>query len=500
MRRISILVVFCVILLLVESRRIVRVLNSEYNYQYLETDFELYLNNINDTDSSDDSTSFLRRNLFMNSLSGTGKDASLHKVTSLPGLKEPLDFNHYAGLLPLEGMASHNVFYWLIESPKDSLNKPLVIWLNGGPGCSSMDGLWLELGPFRLAEDKQTIKLNPYSWHLEANMLFIDQPVGTGFSFTKSKSGYAKNDDMINTQFYLFMKSFLALYPRYVHNEPPSMNAKTRPIFFTGESHAGHFIPTIVSYMLQKNANMLKAGLSKGDVIMDVRGIALGNPWIDPINQYNPAEYAHGLGLLTHGQVHKLKEQDHKCRKLLRHGTLNSNVCISMLDHVMDATSVPGHNRLLMYDVRKFLPNPTIFPPGHENLEAYFNRRDVRQALHVTETPHRFQECTDPPYFALAHQDGKGVMPEIRQILESGIEMLVFNGQYDLICNHLNIEAALDMFNWTGQGEWVRNRPGIWSVNKKPAGYIRKAQNLQSLLGILYVPILFHTHSHVSPL
>ena len=127
--------------------------------------------------------------------------ASDHLVKNLPGLRRELP--SYAGLLPSDEKTGGKIFYWFIECANEPEKAPLMIWLNGGPGCSSMDGLFLELGPFRIKGD--SIDINPYSWHNVANMVFIDQPVGTGFSFTRSKSGYARNDAMINEQFYAFL-------------------------------------------------------------------------------------------------------------------------------------------------------------------------------------------------------------------------------------------------------------------------------------------------------
>ncbi len=474
---------------LTESRRILKTQHLEFDSK------EVNLTSYRSIDSTED----LRRKLFSfkRSLllppSDIGiKDPSEHKVTSLPGLKANLDFVHYAGLIPLDANKNHNIFYWLIESPIDAANKPLVIWLNGGPGCSSMDGLWLELGPFRL-DERQSVRINPHSWHNAANMLFVDQPVGTGFSFTKLKNGYAKNDESINHHFYLFLINFFRLHQRYLLTSSSGTSyKKTRPIFFTGESHAGHFIPTIVKYLLEKNDELISTSNNNNNnnnnnnIFFNIAGIALGNPWIDPYNQYNPAEFAHGLGLLTRGQVNKLQEQEIKCQRLIQSGNFNSNMCMSLLDHVVDSISPSGHHKVLMYDVRKFLMNPNLFPIGHENVESYLNRREVKQSIHTIETPHLYQECTDPPYFALTHQDGKGVMNEIRYLLDiKKIDILIFNGQYDLICNHLNIEYSLDHFNWTGMNEWLSNKPSIWSINKKPVGYVRKAKNLQTLLGKL---------------
>ena len=99
-----------------------------------------------------------------------------------------------------------------------------------------MDGLFLELGPFRIV--KGNIQVNPYSWHHAANLLFIDQPVGTGLSFTRNKN-YCKSDDAINIQFYRFLNEFYKLHNRYLNE------TITRKLFLAGESHAGHYIPNM---------------------------------------------------------------------------------------------------------------------------------------------------------------------------------------------------------------------------------------------------------------
>ena len=103
------------------------------------------------------------------------------QVTQLPGAKFAIPFGHYSGYLPLHD--GTNLHYWFFESQSQHrLKDPLVLWLNGGPGCSSLFGAMLECGPFQLNQHGNLI-LNPYSWNSNANLLFLESPVGVGFSY-----------------------------------------------------------------------------------------------------------------------------------------------------------------------------------------------------------------------------------------------------------------------------------------------------------------------------
>jgi carboxypeptidase D len=398
-----------------------------------------------------------------------------HRVKELPGLSagDSTGLSHYAGLLEIDAQKGSNIFYWLLEKPEKAEDAPLVIWLNGGPGCSSMDGLWLENGPFRL-DGQSNVKMNPYSWHLAANVMYVDQPVGTGFSYTSRKDGYAGNDAAINEGFYAFLIKFFELHNKAYVTTDASGKKKTRPLYFAGESHAGHYIPTIVSHILEKNKAV--------GLFIDVQAAALGNPWIDPPSQYDASEMAHGLGLITKGQMYNLKEMNKKCQTLLKTGRLRQNICFDLLDVIIDSTAAAGGNKMLMYDARSFVSRPSEFPPGHEALEKYLNRPDVKAALHTTSTPQKFEECTDPPYMALAHQDGLSAAPQLISILDAGIRVLVFSGQYDLVCHHLGTENLLMDLSWSGNTGWQKADTGVWVVDNSPAGYIKQFKNLQSLV------------------
>ncbi len=198
-----------------------------------------------------------------------------HKIDKLPGMPSNVVLTQYAGHINVDETKNGNLFYWLFESPQNSKDLPLLVWLNGGPGCSSMDGLWLELGPLRL-DGKSNVKMNPFSWHNVANLLFIDQPVGTGLSYVTGRDGYCKNDEDINRHFYKFLQSFFDLHSRYVTIDSKTKLKSSRSFFMSGESHAGHYIPSMSAYILNKNKAVTAASDAKNDVVVSLNGIALG--------------------------------------------------------------------------------------------------------------------------------------------------------------------------------------------------------------------------------
>jgi cathepsin A (carboxypeptidase C) len=124
----------------------------------------------------------------------------------------------------------------LVRSRAAKATDPLVIWLSGGPGCSSGFGLFFENGPYSVNAD-MTLNKNEYSWNNNANMVFVDQPVGTGFSHVADDKSYGEFEPELASDFYEFFVGFLDRFPEF----------KGRDLYITGESYAGHYIPAIAS-------------------------------------------------------------------------------------------------------------------------------------------------------------------------------------------------------------------------------------------------------------
>jgi len=372
-----------------------------------------------------------------------------------------------------------------------------VIWLNGGPGCSSNDGFFLENGPFRLAADppgdpavdggyvdmkngqKVQLSLNPHSWHRSpAYVLYIDQPVGTGLSFTTGER-YCKNDQEVDADFYGFLVNFLTLHAdKFLLSDGHGGKRLNRPLYFSGESHAGHYIPSMIDYIRKQNKR-------SPSVAIPVAGAAIGNGWFDPYHQYAATEAAYGHGFIDMAQARSLDLMERTCRAYLEEGKLRNNICYKVADLVLDESA--GHNaarKASMYDTRLFIKHGT-FPAGKHVVEHYLNGPEALRAAHATQAGKaglKYLECTDPPYYALNHQDGLGVVDEIVGALEGGVRMLFFNGMNDMVCNHVRNEMALENFPWKKIDQWQQAERYVWNgggrTDGAPAGYMKEFENL----------------------
>ncbi|KAI3767364.1 hypothetical protein L2E82_17459 [Cichorium intybus] len=191
------------------------------------------------------------------------------RINRLPGQPQ-VNFDQYSGYATVDSKAEKALFYYFAESPHNSSTKPVVLWLNGGPGCSSFGyGAMEELGPFRVNSDGNTLYLNDYAWNNVANVLFLESPIGVGFSYSNKSFDYTIGDKQTAKDSYTFLINWLERFPEY----------KTRDFFITGESYAGHYIPQLASLILSQNKNT-------NQPIINLRGIAIGNAWIDDTTCY----------------------------------------------------------------------------------------------------------------------------------------------------------------------------------------------------------------------
>ena len=249
-----------------------------------------------------------------------------------------VDETWYSGLVDLKD--GDDMFYWWFESRNDAENDPLVLWLTGGPGCASEIALFYENGPYAFNEDGVTLKKNDYSWNSNANLLYVDQPVGTGFSHAKILD-HVTTETEVAEDMYMFMSKFLEKYPQL----------KGKDFYITGESYAGHYIPAISHYFTFDAPTPLD---------VNFKGMAIGNGLVDPYSQY-PAYDKFALeNELIGSAEHAILEAGFKgCQYLIENSIwlIAMEECQIMTEIILGNPVKPRFN---VYDIREPCDHPPL--------------------------------------------------------------------------------------------------------------------------------------------
>ncbi|KAF1766499.1 hypothetical protein GCK72_006456 [Caenorhabditis remanei] len=205
-------------------------------------------------------------------------------ITNLPGLLFKTNFKSYSGYVNANANGTWRMHYMLTESRSNPDTDPLLVWFNGGPGCSSLGGLFEELGPFYVNFDGETLYENPYAWNAKANVLYLESPIGVGYSYDTTTPRYSQaNDDQSAAQNLLALTNFFNVaQPKYVN----------RTFYLSGESYAGIYIPMLTDLIVQ--------GINNGSFPnKNFQGSAIGNGFMDVKKLLN----ALALWSAYHGRV-----------------------------------------------------------------------------------------------------------------------------------------------------------------------------------------------------
>ncbi|KAL7246831.1 hypothetical protein ACSBR2_001859 [Camellia fascicularis] len=163
----------------------------------------------------------------------------------LPGQPTEVMFKQYAGYVNVDEFKGRSLFYYFAEAVHNPSSKPLVLWLNGGPGCSSFGvGAMGEIGPFGVNSDCKTLYPRKHAWNKVANILFLESPTGVGFSYSNTTSDYDMSGDKRTAHdAYVFLINWFKRYPHY----------KATDFYITGESYAGFYIPELADTIIKRN-------------------------------------------------------------------------------------------------------------------------------------------------------------------------------------------------------------------------------------------------------
>nr|CAB3490015.1 unnamed protein product [Digitaria exilis] len=215
--------------------------------------------------------------------------AERHLVANLPGFNGTLPSQLETGYVSVDEKNGVELFYYFIQSEGDPRHDPVLLWLTGGDRCSVLSGLAFEIGPVRFIIEPYNgtlprLQYNPYSWTKVASIIFVDSPVGAGFSFSRNLKGYDVGDVSSSLQLKEFLAKWFREHPEFL----------TNPFYIGGDSYAGKIVP----FLAQKISEDLESGVTRP--ALNLKGYLVGNPATgEAIDLDSRVSYAHGHGIIS---------------------------------------------------------------------------------------------------------------------------------------------------------------------------------------------------------
>ncbi|XP_039155655.1 serine carboxypeptidase-like 20 [Eucalyptus grandis] len=362
-------------------------------------------------------------------------------ITSLPGFDGTLPSEHYAGYVTtymyvtIDGSpGKKSLFYYFIASERNPSKDPVVLWLNGGPGCSSFDGFIYEHGPFKFHVGKPkgslpVLHLNPFSWSKVSNIIYLESPCGVGLSYSDNPKNYVTGDLQTASDTHAFLLKWFKLYPEFLSN----------PFYISGESYAGIYVPTLASEVVK--------GIQIGKTpLINFKGYMIGNGVTDEKFDGNAlVPFAFGMGLIS--------------------------------SDIYEACQTTCGGKF--YDP----PSETCLmnlEKDDEAAVAWLNDEAVRKAIHAApaSVAGSWWICARRVRNSYSTDTGS-MIPYHKNLTSLGNRVLIYSGDHDTVVPFTGTQAWTRSLGYKIIDEW---RP--WMTDDQVAGYLQGYDNNFTFLAI----------------
>ncbi|XP_073045603.1 serine carboxypeptidase-like 13 [Primulina eburnea] len=427
--------------------------------------------------------------------------AATNIILTLPGYPEDtLPFHLETGYIGVGEDEQVQLFYYFVESERDPDEDPLVLWLTGGPGCSGFSGLVYEIGPLRfdissLDGSFPRLILNPYSWTKVANIIFIDSPVGTGFSYATTPEGFTSSDTKATMDNYTFLKKWLSIHPRFIKNR----------LYIGGDSYGGKTVTLLALEIAMGNGGGLEQR-------MNLQGYFIGNPKADEaldVNEKFP--YAHRMSLISDEYFELAKsscngnysDQDTssaecryaihlcgECTKNVNHAHIldpNCNLLSPKRDYIVEDDDPDDLLFMLKQEEQRCRNN------NYSDSAVWANDQTVQEALYVRNgTIREWIRCNKS---LSGYEINVASVIQYHQMLnQKGFQSLVYSGDHDMLVPYIGTIKWIRSLNLTVEDNW---RP--WTVDGQVAGYTEKYKNGEAYITFATVKGAGHTAPEYMP-
>nr|XP_032527797.1 venom serine carboxypeptidase isoform X2 [Danaus plexippus plexippus] len=372
---------------------------------------------------------------------------------------ETLQIKSYAGYFTVNKEYDSNQFFWyfpaMLANNKDA---PVIVWLQGGPGASSLYGLFTENGPLRVRNNK--FERRKYNWALSHHLIYIDNPVGTGFSFTKDSRGYCQNETQVGEQLYSTIIQFFQLFPELQGNK----------FFITGESYGGKYVPAFAYTIHKKNPS--------AKLKINLKALAIGNGLSDPEHQLVYSKYLYQIGLLDWNQAQVFADAESKVVDLIKQQKFDK--AFEAFDTLLNGDLIDGKSVFYNMTGFEFYFN-FLHTKDYKQFEDFgpmLQKSFVRKAIHVGNMTFNDGKLVEQH---LKQDVMKSVAPWIAELLDH-YYVVVYNGQLDIIVAYPMTINYLRNLNFTGSDEYKNAKRYQWYVDGELAGYVKQGGKLVEIM------------------
>jgi len=379
----------------------------------------------------------------------------------------------HSGFMTLNKEAGRNTFFWYSSSLDGNAAAPVLLWLQGGPGASSLFGKFTEIGPFGIGTNGAVMPRST-TWNQHFHLLFLDNPVGVGFSFTESESGFVSDQKQIGSDLHAALVQFFQLFPSLRAND----------FYVTGESYAGKYVPACAYTVHEQNK------VTPAAERINLQGIAIIDGAMDP-----PAQFQGFGDLLWH-----LGMADETERKQFQAYEAKMRTSLAADDHL---GAFEFFDEMLNGD---FYPYPTFYANVTGMATNYFNFElspdatplggdfvewlqtpSVRTQIHVGDRSYAPLNITVEEH--LKGDWMRGVVDMLVPVMEA-YKVLICSGQNDVILGPPLTEQFLYQLKWSGTASYQKAKKQVWRRgaqgpgSKLPdvAGYVRQAGHLTQVV------------------
>ncbi|XP_042412731.1 serine carboxypeptidase-like 18 [Zingiber officinale] len=406
-------------------------------------------------------------------------------ITHLPGFRGSLPFYLETGYVEVDRENGGELFYYFIQSESKPAEDPLFLWLTGGPRCSAFCGLVFEIGPLKFVTAEYNGSLpslvyNPYSWTKVANVIFVDSPTGSGFSYSRKNEGYDANDTSWSEQAYKFLIQWLVEHPQFISN----------PLYIAGDSYAGKIVPIVAKRVMDD--------IDEGkESLFNLQGYLVGNPFTGgEVDRNSQIPYAHNMGIIsddlfemtqrscvgqdyrtpTNSQCAKYLDTNDNFYSEINQGHILEMVCApdfetDPLHRCMRATSDERNSKQNLHFLQP-PPLPDLSCRTYAYVLSYYwaNSKTVRKALDIKQgTIKEWVRCNFTLPYTYRYDSN---IDYHLSLLQRGYRALVYSGDHDLVIPFPGTRQWIKSLNSSIIDNWRS-----WLVDGQVAGYTMAYSN-----------------------